>query len=132
LNKFGLSAAERIKKRKDFEALYSAGKFIYSSDLKLKAVFIIENNETESGVKIAAAISKKAGTAVWRNRVKRLIKESYRLNKIPLLEKCKEKNILLKIVFSANQLNQKKIKKLYLKDIQPGVLDLMNKIGSNL
>ena len=132
MSKFGLSADERLKKRKDFELLYSAGKLIYSNDKKLKAVFFAEENSVEAGVKIAAAISSKAGNAVWRNRFKRLIKESYRLNKIELSGKCAEKEILLKIVFSSGSLNQKRAKKLFLKDVMPGVVDLINNINSRI
>ncbi len=132
MSKFGLSAAERLKKRNDFESLYSAGTLAYSNDKKLKALFSVEENNSEAGVKIAAAISKKAGNAVWRNKLKRLIKESFRLNKVLLTEKCLERNILLKIIFSSNTLNQKRAKKLFLKDVMPGIIDLMNNISSRI
>ena len=76
----GLSPAERIKSKKDFDELYSSGKILISSNKKIKAIFLIKDNPDE-GVKIAAVVSKKLGNAVWRNRIKRLIKETYRLNK---------------------------------------------------
>lgn len=79
-------------------------------------------------IKIAAAVSKKAGKAVWRNRVKRLIKESYRLNKKALLEKVLLKKIQLLLIFSPNRLSETSNKKIYLHDVSPGVVELMNKI----
>jgi ribonuclease P protein component len=81
-----------------------------------------------SGVKIAAAVSKKVGNAVWRNRVKRLVKETYRLNKKPLLEKALNKKIQLFLVFSPNRLSETNNKKVNLSDVSPGVVELMNKI----
>ena len=89
--------------------------------------FLFVDSEV-SGVKIAAAVSKKAGKAVWRNRVKRLIKETYRLNKNPLLEKVLSKNIQLLLIFSPNKLSEASNKKIYLHNVSPGVVELMNKI----
>jgi ribonuclease P protein component len=125
LKKFGISYKEKLKKKRDFEKIFEQGSLIFSFDKKIKAVYTIEKDSDQPGVKIAAAVSSKSGIAVWRNRVKRLIKESYRLNKTALLEICTSKNILLKIIFSPYQLNQKNNKHVNLKDIMPGVLDLM-------
>ncbi len=132
MKKFGLSAFERIKSRKDFENLFTSGKVVYSFDKKFKARFIVEYNSSYPGVKIAAAVHKKSGIAVWRNRVKRLIKESYRLNKGLIKEICLEKKILLLIVFSPNQLNERKNKKIAYSDIFPGILDVITKVKSSL
>lgn len=91
-------------------------------------VHLLSIDSNVSGVKIAAAVSKKAGSAVWRNRVKRLIKESYRLNKKSLADKVLEKKIQLLLVFAPYKLSEKSNKKIYLKDLSPGVVELMNKI----
>jgi len=128
LKRFGLSSEERIKSRKDFQKIYSSGKIFFSNQKIIKALFIIEENSKLPGVKIAAAVFKKAGSAVWRNRLKRLIRESYRLNKEILLGSAQEKKLLLKIVFSPNLLYQKKDKNLKLKTIMPEVVDIMLKI----
>ena len=128
----GLSVHERIKSRKDFEEIYSGGRIVFSSDKKIKAVYIVKTGPDGPGVKIAAAVSKKSGIAVWRNRVKRLIKEAYRLNKSILAEECSGKDVLLMIVFSPGALSEKRNKKLVLGDVLPGVLDIMNKIRSSL
>ena len=128
MKRFGLSSEERIKSRKDFQQIYSSGKIFFSNQKIIKALFIIEENSKLPGVKIAAAVFKKAGSAVWRNRLKRLIRESYRLNKEILLGSAQEKKLLLKIVFSPNLFYQKKNKNLKLKTIMPEVVDIMLKI----
>jgi ribonuclease P protein component len=127
LKNFSLTRNERVKKKRDFEKIYSFAKVLFSSDRLIK-VHLLSIDSNVSGVKIAAAVSKKAGSAVWRNRVKRLIKESYRLNKKSLVDKVLEKKIQLLLVFAPYKLSEKSNKKIYLKDISPGVVELMNKI----
>lgn len=125
---FSLNRNERVKKKKDFEKVYSSAKIIFSSDHIIKSLYIIDPENLFCGVKIATAVSKLSGNAVWRNRVKRLIKESYRLNKCKLIEKTKEKNIGLLVIFSPYGLSEDKKKKIYLSDICPGVIELIEKI----
>lgn len=140
MKRFGLSKDERIKSEKDFKLIYSVGKTVYSENQKLKSIYIVEKSavlqsddlKKSGGVKIAAAVSKKIGNAVWRNRFKRLLRESYRLNKEFIVRSCEERNIVLKIVFSPNNLSQKKNKKIKLIDIMPGLIDILKKIGSGL
>lgn len=128
MKSFSLSRRERIKSKKEFDRIYTAGKTVFSEDKKLKAVYLYDPAASETGVKIALAVSKKAGNAVWRNRLKRLIKEAYRLNKEPLYLKAQEEKFLLKIVFSANYLNEAKNKHLNFQQILTSVLDLLNNI----
>ncbi len=132
MKRFGLSANERIKSRKDFENIFSAGKTIFSSEKKIKIIYTIEQESEQPGAKIAAAVSHKVGNAVWRNRLKRLIKEAFRLNKQVLIEDCIKKKILLKIVFSPVFLNQKKNKKINLSDIMPDTMEIISKLKSSL
>jgi len=127
LKNFSLTRNERVKKKRDFEKIYNAANVLFSSDRLIKVHFIYAHSNVAE-IKIAAAVSKKAGKAVWRNRAKRLIKESYRLNKKALLEKVLMKNIQLLLVFSPNRLSETSNKKIYLYDVSPGVVELMNKI----
>ena len=132
MKRFTLSSKERIKKRKDFEQIFSSGNTIYSKRRLLKAFYLIEHNETEKGLKAAVAVSKKLGIAVWRNRIKRLIRASFRLNKDILLENCLRQNILLKIIFSPVNLTEKSHKKIKLNDVMPDVIEIMLKLKSVL
>ncbi|MBI9071939.1 MAG: ribonuclease P protein component [Melioribacteraceae bacterium] len=124
------SKEERIKLKKDFELIYSAGKRVRSGNRKLKALFVLKNSEI-SGIKIAVAVHKRAGKAFWRNRVKRLLRESYRLNKEILVSKCEENKQLL-VVFSLNTINQKKFPKPQLEDVYSDVVDIMKQISKSI
>lgn len=62
-----------IKKNKDFLRLYKKGKFFVAKYLVLYA---LNNNSNLNRLGVTA--SKKFGNSVKRNRIRRLIKESYR------------------------------------------------------
>lgn len=124
---FGLSKHERIKRKNEFSRVYNSGKIIYSNSRKLKAIFYLGNSESKS-IKVAFGISKKAGNAVWRNRLRRLLREAYRLNK-EVLSNC---NCSIWIVFSPNILNKKKNPKLFLKDVKLDMIDLLKKLQDEI
>lgn len=128
MKQFGLSSKERIKSKNEFDLVYSAGEILFSSSQKFKAVFFIQRKSETSGVKTAFAVSRKSGIAVWRNRIKRLLRESYRLNKKEICSEVELKKLRVFIVFSPNTINQKNSRKILLKEIMPEVIDLMNRI----
>lgn len=132
MKRSGLSANERIKSKKEFQKIYTSGKIIFSNNKTIKAHYLVEENNNYPGVKMAAAVFTKAGNAVWRNRFKRLIKESFRLNKEILTALSIKKNCLIKIVFASYSLNQKKNKNLKLKNVMPEVVDIMIKIKGTI
>ena len=132
MKSFSLNRNERVKKKNDFEKVYTSAKVLFSSKFLIKSLHTIDPEKKFVGVKIVAAVSKKAGKAVWRNRVKRLIKESYRLNKQSLLKKATEKKIGLLIIFSPNRLSESKNKKVFFKDISDNVIELINKIEQQI
>lgn len=128
MKQFGLSSKERIKSKNEFDLVYSAGEILFSSSQKFKAVFFIQKESETSGIKTAFAVSRKSGIAVWRNRIKRLLRESYRLNKKEICSEVKLKKMRVFIVFSPNTINQKNSRKIFLKEVMPEVIDLMNRI----
>jgi ribonuclease P protein component len=132
LKRFGLSANERIKSRKDFEDLYLRGITVFSSTKKIKAVYIIDQNSDNPGIKISVAVSRKSGKAIWRNRVKRLLKESYRLNKNILIIKVINLNFFIRLIFSPYSINMRKNKNIYLGEVMPDVIEIMSRISSDI
>ena len=130
MKKFGLSKKERIKKKKDFEQIYSSGLVTFSKNKKIKILYLFEENSEYPGVKAAFAVSKKAGKAVWRNRVKRLLRESFRLNKKILSEFHSGQNVLLKLVISPSTINQRDNNSIKLSDVMPEVMEALLNIRS--
>ncbi len=123
-----ISSKERIKKSKDIEEVFSNGKVIISKDRKLKATYKEIKSETELKILFGVTVYKKTGTAVWRNRIKRLIREAYRKNKKILYDTLNKKELLIYLIISPNSLNQKDSNKLSLSDIEPPVIELLNKV----
>lgn len=121
---------ERLTGKKNFDDLYSKGITLFSINKIIKATFLVINNQ-KPDIKIAVAVSKKAGTAVWRNRLKRLMKESFRKNKQAIIDFVTVNNLVLYLVFSPGSLNQKTHKNLKLFSIEIEVKELINKIVSS-
>jgi ribonuclease P protein component len=65
----------------------------------VRVVYLVEN-ESVPAIKILVTVPKKRFKhAVSRNRLKRLMREAYRLNKYELTEKCTQKCLSLQIAF---------------------------------
>lgn len=131
MKRYGLSASERIKSSKEIENIFSAGEMIYSLDKSFRAHYLLSAAES-GGVYFTVAVSKKFGNAVWRNRIKRLIREVYRHNKSTLIEACIYKNYKLRVIFSPQTLNQKRNKSPRLNDIEPGLKQVINKLSEKI
>lgn len=79
MRSFSFSKIERLLKRKDFVNLNQSGRRLYSEN------FLIILGKNELGFsRLGVTVTKKIGKAVKRNRIKRLIREFFRLNKARL------------------------------------------------
>ena len=130
MKEFAVSKKEILSSKNEFNQVYNSGKTIYSNSRKLKAIFYINKDAGSEGLRVAFAVHKKAGTAVWRNRVKRLLRESFRLNRGIFSDSLK--SMMLLVVFSLNSINQRNHIKIKLSDIVSDVVELMNKIKVEL
>ena len=98
--KFTLGKNERLKSRKLIEQLFSDGKNF--TVLPYRVVYKLTNSPErindvlQFGVAVSSKNFKKA---VHRNRIKRLTREAYRLQKLPLQEKLIEKQCCLYLFF---------------------------------
>ncbi|NWG29672.1 MAG: ribonuclease P protein component [Ignavibacteriaceae bacterium] len=117
---------DKIKSKSDFEKIYKYGRVILSTDKRIKAQFIF--NDRKHKIEVGLVIPSKKGNSVWRNRVKRILKESLKLNSALFHELVNKKNTGIKIVFSPYLLNQKNSKKNFLNDLNPSVLDVIKKL----
>jgi ribonuclease P protein component len=73
---FSFSRSERLRNTADFDRVYSIGKRIASASLVL-----ISDASPADVTRLGISVSRKIGKAVVRNRVKRLLREAFRLNK---------------------------------------------------
>ena len=66
-----MTCENRLKKEKDFKLVFNKGKRLFSSNLSV--VFFPSDM-----IKVGFAVGKKHGGSVKRNRIKRLLRESFR------------------------------------------------------
>jgi ribonuclease P protein component len=132
VKKYGLSAAEKLKSKKDFEELFLKGNTLISSNKRIKVVYLIDKDSEEHGIKAAVAVGKKSGKAFWRNRVKRLLRESIRLNKDILIKITEDNRCTIRIIFSPCLLNMRNNRKIFLRDIMPDVIQIISRISSKI
>lgn len=108
---FNLSKGEIFRGKHDFNAVHSRGRSFANHAL----VLLVVRDERYNG-KVGFAAGKKLGGAVVRNRVKRLMREAYRLNKNSLRRDCALILIGRKFLTSAK-----------LKDTEKAFLDVCRK-----
>ncbi|HIC90720.1 MAG TPA: ribonuclease P protein component [Syntrophaceae bacterium] len=76
MKQFSLNKTERIRKRSEFLSIARFGKRYHTKH------FMVVFNPNHLGIaRLGISVSKKVGGPVKRNRVKRLIREFFRLNK---------------------------------------------------
>ncbi len=94
---FTLGKAERLKSRKQTELLFSEGNKFSIAPFRIHYSFTkVEKGSLLFGTGVGKRNFKKA---VDRNRIKRLIREAYRLQKKILKEKLQEKEGQLSVFF---------------------------------
>ena len=122
---------ERLKTKSDIDAVYKKGKTIISTDKKLKAILLSSEGRINK-IKVAVTVSSKAGNSVWRNRLKRIIRESIRQEIEFLKDQININNQELSIIFSPYRLNQENFDQVFLKEIKPAVTDVLNEITKTI
>lgn len=98
---FTLPKAERINSKIIIDKLFSGGNTAMSV-FPLRAIFMVEPADTpvEHPVQMMVSVSKRRMRhAVDRNRLKRQIREAYRLNKTELVEFCQSRSVCVYIAF---------------------------------
>lgn len=92
---FTYSKKEKLKKKAEIDLLFVKGKWKTSGNLR---IIILKNHPDlqNENVKIGVSVSKRYfKKAVFRNRLKRLLRECYRLNKELFRESFGEKTIAM-------------------------------------
>jgi ribonuclease P protein component len=76
--RFTLPKSHILRGRRNFQRLFANSKFIHTPTITIRYASYFSQDEE---FKIGFISPKKIGTAVKRNRTKRLMREAYRLNK---------------------------------------------------
>ena len=76
---FSFRKENRIKSKNAFQIVYKTGRSVVDS---MSVMYVLPNEE--KNIKIGLAVGKKMGSAVTRNRVKRLMREVFRHRKAEL------------------------------------------------
>lgn len=132
MKRFSLNREERLKSNQLIRKVYLSGKRYITADQLLRAFWLIEAGGGTAPLAMAAAVSRKAGNAVWRNRVKRLVREAYRLEKAPVQGQCRQHGKTVRAVISPYRLNQANQPQVTLAMVRPAVADVLQCIGKSV
>lgn len=96
--KFTLGKNERLKRRKIIEQLFSEGKHV--NVFPIRTLFLFTKLPDDAALQAGfVAGTRQFKKAVHRNRIRRLLREAYRLQKEPLQKKLQEKKLYLALFF---------------------------------
>ena len=95
---FTYNKQQKLKSRKELDNLFKNGKSFLIFPIKVFYVLgnVIDENKLQCGVGVS---KKHFAKAVDRNRIKRLLREGFRLNKLPLQEVVKTQQLLFFMLF---------------------------------
>ena len=104
-NRLTFNKTERISFQREIDSLFKQGEAFISYPLRV--VYLKQNPLSGARVSVLISVSKKKFKhAVKRNRIKRLTKEAYRLNKSSLIKHLteKESGLLVAFIFIGNEI----------------------------
>jgi ribonuclease P protein component len=125
--RYTLRKHEILRGRKLFSRVFSSGNKL--AEQAVLCFYQIENSDTETNrVAVGFAVSKKIGKAVVRNRIKRLMRESYRLNKHILLDTPATNRFAASIVLMYGKNIPVQIKNVRLEIVKQEIEHLLHKL----
>ena len=100
--RFTLSKNDRLKSRKLIEELFAKGKSVNAFPLQMK--YLATEFELDTKVQVAFSVPKRNfKKAVDRNRIKRLLRECYRLRKPKFVEQIDQSHIFMILYLGKNE-----------------------------
>ncbi|WP_020403620.1 ribonuclease P protein component [Gracilimonas tropica] len=122
-HRFTLPKSHILRGRRNFEELFSSSSLISNKDVNLRFATYPQASRKHL---VGFIAPKKTGTAVQRNRTKRLLREAYRLNQHIITELPEIADIGLHYAFLAKRAN------LSFDSIQPQVIELLTELRQRI
>ena len=121
-------SGRKLKSSKLFDKAYLNGTNIISGDKIIKARYFLLDQIIKPRMQFAITVSSKAGGAVWRNRIRRIIYESVRTELNSFYEMISSTKFSMLVIFSPNKLNQQNNNHIAFNDIKLSILDIQKKL----
>jgi ribonuclease P protein component len=106
---FGFSANEKLKSRKQIGKVFQSGRHFHLPPLRISWILEPKESDEADGLQVGVGASgKHFKKAVDRNRIKRLLREAWRLQKAPLKAELEGKNkkFSVFIIYTGKELPQ--------------------------
>ena len=121
--RFTLPKSHILRGKRNFKRLFTKSSLITSQSVNLR---FAQYPSADEGFQIGFISPKKIGTAVQRNRAKRLMREAYRLNQHLITDVVRELNIGLHAVFMARSA------KLEFSQVNDDIVTMLNELRTRL
>jgi ribonuclease P protein component len=107
-NQFGLGKEQRLKSQKVIEELFNGGKSFSSGSIRVHYLFTENGPVLQFG---AGASTRNFKKSVDRNKIKRRLREAWRLQNLPLTELLLQQNHKLAVffIYSGKELPEYKV-----------------------
>lgn len=96
MSKFGLKKKRILRSKKDIQVIIEGRQQVKSFPILF--LYSIEHNSSKECEILFSVSKRNQKSAVKRNRIKRKLREAFRLNKLSLYNYCAEKQIQLNIM----------------------------------
>jgi ribonuclease P protein component len=128
---YTLRKNEILRGRKAFLKISSSNNKLFEQNIF--CCYEIENTDTTSDkVRVGFIVSKKNGNAVIRNRIKRLMRESYRLSKHIVFNTPTKKKFAVSIIFIYTKNNSTRARNLKLAAVKYEIEQLLIKLQKTI
>lgn len=124
-----LKKSEIIRGKRIFDEIFERGVRVRSAVIQALVLASPPADGSPPGVRMAAVVPKAAGNATVRNRLKRLIRESYRQEKAILLSSGRPIGGTLNIVFLWSPRTRVPTRDVTLATVRGEITGLLHKIG---
>lgn len=132
--RYSLEKSEILRGQKQYQRLLQSGKTIRTGNILCRLlVQTMEDNKSREIIRAGFTVPRRnVRKAVDRNRIKRLLREAYRLNKYMLLETVRKKFLYLDILFIYQGTAETKPRYLKLEQVQTDMIRCLSELKKRI